>query len=1102
MKKNYLEVRKLVVTFSMVVALTIGSLFTQAQTNIAPLATATASYVSATLGPNRLNDLSFGTCGSQECWISTGTPPSTVPGTDWIQFDWNQTVQFDEMIIHHGQITGRFMNGFTLQVWNGGSWQTVAQISNLTLQCVNSVTLPRIRAQRIRMTAFTVDPIGQQSNINFTEIEIIEAPEYHNEAGIAGLTNPSTPVCAALSDTIDVVVGNYAIKPMDSVLVDWTLNGVPMDSIQFKTRLLPSQTGNLRIISPTVLSFGDTLKIWTSMPNGINDSLTDNDTLTYILVDGLSGTYTVGGSSADFSTIDSAIMKVNRHGICDNVTFMLNDGSHVPTVYLKEFYRSNPNGVLTFTSTSNDRSLAFITDTSTGNANNFTLNFDRAGGITFKELTISNGSPGTYSGVIRFLDGSNKISFEDCDIYNNYNGSSQNGVLISGQSGNISDINISSCNLTNGSFAVLFEGDPMGVSHDGLDINESKFQDQTVSAIDLSYTNNIEIIDNEISSNSPLSGSTAIQSMVSEGDFEIAYNKILGSANWPLVGIEITEAAGTQSNIHLMYNNIISLGDTSSTNDFIGLSLNTSYFWSIIHNTMVVNGKSVDSRVIEVVDGTANDIYNNIAANFGSGTTVEYDGNGSVFNSDGNCLYTMGTTFAKNLGSSSFDLQSWLSNTGFDKISSVSDDPLFYDRFAGNFKLCSPVLDDAGVKVNLSVDYEGNGRNVESPDPGAFEYSSPAAYSVADQAICLGDSAKISVVTAINDIIIWNGTDTSNSWGSDVAGMYTSEIIGECGNSTDTFMVVINDYVELKNDTNICAGLTYNLSANVSNAQYMWNTGATGQSISVNSPGQYYVEVIDSSGCNSIDTIEVTYSRAVELRGDVTICADTNVELDPGTPGGTYMWSNGSTASKLFVDSSSVYWVEYTDKFNCTSRDTTRVTVNPLPFASFTQSKFSQSNWEFIADDTTGVSYEWSFGDGKIDTGRIWKTVNIYDTNGVYTVTLTVHSNSCGSANSTKEIPVETVSVSEVAVNRNINIYPNPTTGIINISYDESTFNSSNINVRIIDLQGKTVLQEPLNPINGLTSLNLEDNDINPGLYHILITEEKELIHIGKINLH
>ena len=108
--------KKLLLALSM-----LSFLVTFSQTNIAPLATATAGGGNAAgcqTGPcSTLNDLNLGNCGSQEMWINT-TPPNPI-GVDYIQFDFPIPQTFDSLIIHHGQTGTRFLSGGLVQYWDG-----------------------------------------------------------------------------------------------------------------------------------------------------------------------------------------------------------------------------------------------------------------------------------------------------------------------------------------------------------------------------------------------------------------------------------------------------------------------------------------------------------------------------------------------------------------------------------------------------------------------------------------------------------------------------------------------------------------------------------------------------------------------------------------------------------------------------------------------------------------------------------------------------------------------------------------------------------------------------------------------------------------------
>ena len=104
---------------SKLVGFLVGALFYlaptsgNAQTNIAPLATVTASTCNT--GPcSTLNDLNLGTCGTQQMWISTATPPSLVPGVNYIEWVFPTVRSFDSLIFLNISIFNFFSN--TLEI--------------------------------------------------------------------------------------------------------------------------------------------------------------------------------------------------------------------------------------------------------------------------------------------------------------------------------------------------------------------------------------------------------------------------------------------------------------------------------------------------------------------------------------------------------------------------------------------------------------------------------------------------------------------------------------------------------------------------------------------------------------------------------------------------------------------------------------------------------------------------------------------------------------------------------------------------------------------------------------------------------------------------
>ncbi len=76
-----------------------------------------------------------------------------------------------------------------------------------------------------------------------------------------------------------------------------------------------------------------------------------------------------------------------------------------------------------------------------------------------------------------------------------------------------------------------------------------------------------------------------------------------------------------------------------------------------------------------------------------------------------------------------------------------------------------------------------------------------------------------------------------------------------------THIVIVHGLpdVELPNDTAMCNGNYFTIDAGVGFHTYLWQTGETTQSITVNSSGTYWVEVATTAGCTDSDTIVVEF---------------------------------------------------------------------------------------------------------------------------------------------------------------------------------------------------------------------------------------------------
>ena len=117
-----------------------------------------------------------------------------------------------------------------------------------------------------------------------------------------------------------------------------------------------------------------------------------------------------------------------------------------------------------------------------------------------------------------------------------------------------------------------------------------------------------------------------------------------------------------------------------------------------------------------------------------------------------------------------------------------------------------------------------------------------------------------------------------------------------------------------------------------SNLMYQWSTGEKGSVIHVNKSGEYRVNVTNTFGYTSSDTINVYYPEPAQLR-DTTICAGDTIVWNTALNGPySYLWSDGSTENFLEITAGGEYWVVITDSLGYSWKsDTIMIAVDDYP---------------------------------------------------------------------------------------------------------------------------------------------------------------------------
>lgn len=188
----------------------------------------------------------------------------------------------------------------------------------------------------------------------------------------------------------------------------------------------------------------------------------------------------------------------------------------------------------------------------------------------------------------------------------------------------------------------------------------------------------------------------------------------------------------------------------------------------------------------------------------------------------------------------------------------------------------------------------------------------------------------------------------------------------------------------LAQDTVLCPGSNFNVSAGNPGSTYLWSNSATTQSINISNPGTYSVLVTKANGCIGKDTINVAAGSfpTNNLPMDVDLCEGDSFVLDAGNAGSTYNWSTAENTQSITVDTGGTYSVTITNQQHCVSTFSTSITSRPDPVVNLGNDTAICNNTFMTLDaGNPGLTYLWNSG----DTTQTISTVD----SGTYSVVVT-----------------------------------------------------------------------------------------------------------------
>jgi hypothetical protein len=438
----------------------------------------------------------------------------------------------------------------------------------------------------------------------------------------------------------------------------------------------------------------------------------------------------------------------------------------------------------------------------------------------------------------------------------------------------------------------------------------------------------------------------------------------------------------------------VSSGSGTNTPSFSTPTLAAGIYYYVLRATCGAS-TAISNEATVTINAAPNPVIvasNSVFCNGGNSTTLTASGAASYLWNTG---ATTNSIVITPTSSAAYNVVG--SNTACANVTSASNVVFFslsptVTAAAINTLLCSgtPATLTASGANTYSWDYGATGSTV-SPSPsittiytvtGAFTNgctniatvsmsvnASPTINITGSSGICTGQTATLIANGALT--YTWNTGSNSATITSNPSSNTTYTVTGTDANACSTtttqlVSVAASLSISITGPSAICTGSTTILTGN-GGVTYLWNTGATTPTISVNPTVTTTYSIIGSSGtCSNTASRNLTVNPnpTVTLLGNLTICSGQSTTLTAGGAS-TYTWNTGSNLSSIVVSPTvnTSYTVSGTSPLGCVSSSVSSVVSNSLPVISVLQSSAAICAFTSATLTASGANtYTWNTG--------------------------------------------------------------------------------------------------------------------------------------------
>ncbi len=294
----------------------------------------------------------------------------------------------------------------------------------------------------------------------------------------------------------------------------------------------------------------------------------------------------------------------------------------------------------------------------------------------------------------------------------------------------------------------------------------------------------------------------------------------------------------------------------------------------------------------------------------------------------------------------------------------------------------------------------------------------------------------------------------------------------------------------LGNDTSICSGnIILDATAGWATS-YTWSNGSTSPTLSVSSPGTYWVNMVGGACTQSgADTIVITGTTQGSIP-DTVVCKGQTIVLNAPTGYTNYLWSTGATTQSISVSTSGMYIVQATNPNGCNLLDTIQVNYIPInpPLAQFTYAL--QPNGVIQLNNTSlySAQYQWTYSNGGVDTA--FSPQHNFPCNVPVIVTL-ISSGRCGADTAMQTITYMCDAIEDMTEKIDLQVFPQPAQSMLNMTYE--LLQPENVRLTMYNALGQKVYEQLPSQQVGKIKNTISVEKWAEGYYFLQIVTEKGL---------